>query len=414
MRIALISDIHYGKLATSHEFAIEGEPLSLGEIQNAKPLLQGAINILKNKYPDYLIIAGDLTSTGSPLEFKYCYQAILSLGQAIGVDSSKIFFCMGNHDVDWRITRLIDAYSTTNKYKNDDVELLKNFYQSCASSVSKDILSYEEYKHLHPNYTATWEKPFSGVIEDDSCVFFVLNSSYMSSHDQELKHGVLSVEQLSWFSKQAVEYKSINKFKIVLLHHHPYAYQNLLPSLDPSILEESGELSNICGNNGIELILHGHKHQPQAKTINQTGWLNPVTYICAGSLSVNVSERQQTIPNTLHFIDYHALHQIELKNYSYTPEDGWFPTKYCAATPVDDTMYLGKIPDINSVEKTIQNLPHNKSIEYDFLSSQNDNIKYITREILSQLIKKMHPTCELYQKDFDSFIIFSYEESNHE
>lgn len=412
MRIALISDIHYGKLATSCEFAIEGEPLKLGEIHNAKPLLQGAITILKDNRPDYLLIAGDLTSTGSPLEFKCCYKSIFDISQAIGVKASNVLFCMGNHDVDWRITKLIESYGPSDKYTNDDFRLLSCFYQSCASRVSTDILSYEECNRLQPNFTHVWEKPLSGVIEDDICVFFILNSSHLSSHDQELKHGVLSAAQLNWFSDQASKYKSSKKFKIVLLHHHPYAYTNLLPSLDASILEEGGELSNICGTNGIGLILHGHKHQPHAKTICQTDWLNPVTYICAGSLSVNVSERQQSIPNTLHFIDYIGSQQIELKNYSYTPEDGWFPSKDSTATPVDAIMYLGKSPDLNSIRKTLGALPLNKPISYDELFELNIDCRYIPNRMLLKLLEEAHPDCEIIRRKQTGFIVFNCEESN--
>lgn len=412
MRIALISDIHYGKLATSCEFAIEGEPLELGEIQNAKPLLEGAITILKGNRPDYLLIAGDLTSTGSPLEFKCCYKTIFDISQAIGVRASNVLFCMGNHDVDWRITKLIESYGPPHKYTADDFSFLSYFYQSCASHVSTDILSYEEYNSLRPNFSDTWEKPLSGIIEDDTCVFFILNSSHLSAHDQELKHGVLSASQLNWFSDLASKYKSSPKLKIVLLHHHPYAYENLLPSLDSSILEESGELSNICGTNGIELILHGHKHQPHAKTICLSDWLNPVTYICAGSLSVNVSERQQSIPNTLHFINYIGSQQIELKNYSYTPEDGWFPSKDSTVTPVDATMYLGKTPDLNSIRETLCTLPFNKPISYDELFTLNIDCKYIPNKILLKLLEEVHPNCEIYLKK-PGFIVYNNEENNY-
>jgi len=413
VRIALISDIHYGKLATSCELAIEGEPLALGEIQNAKPLLQGAIEVLKDNHPEYLLIAGDLTSTGSPLEFKCCYKSIYDISQAIGVEPSNVLFCMGNHDVDWRITKLIDSYGPLDKYRNDDYKLLSCFYQDHASRVSEDILSYEECNSLQPKFTDAWEKPFSGVIERNACVFFILNSSYLSSHDQELKHGVLSAAQLNWFSVQASKYKSSQKLKIVLLHHHPYAYPNLLPSLDPSILEEGGELSNICGTNGIELIIHGHKHQPQAKTICQADWRNPVTYICAGSLSVNVSERQQSIPNTLHFIDYQGFQKIELKNYSYTPEDGWLPSKNCTATPVDATMYLGKSPDPNSIMKTLSTLPINKVISYDALFKLNIDCRYIPNKMLLEYLEKAHPNCEIFPKNETGFIVFKCEEGSH-
>lgn len=411
MRIALISDIHFGKMATSREFAIAGEQLDLGEIQNAKPLLSGAIDVLKEDHPDYLIVAGDLTSTGSPLEFKYCYQMLSDICSQIDLPQNRILLCMGNHDVDWRITGILEKYKS-NAYTSNDYEFLQNSYQDYANCVSKNALC--ETSLQYREYSKYWTKPFTGIVEDDACIFFLLNSSHLSAHDQLLKHGSLSLEQLEWFKSEAIMHRSCRKQKIVVLHHHPYAYQNLHPSLDPSLLEESGELLNICGENGVELILHGHRHQPQAITIFETGWLNPVTSICAGSISVNVSERQQTIPNTIHCIECLSEKQIILKNYSYTPEDGWFPSKYSTATPVDAIMYLGRIPDIDSIKSTLRNLPHDKKISYQELFGYNDDIKYITRKNLEDLIKQAHPFCEIFYKEEDSFIIFGLEDIKSE
>ena len=102
MRIALISDIHFGAMSTTSELAVYGEPL-IGEVLNAKPLFQGLVETLKAENLDYLFIAGDLTSTGSPLEYKYCYQKILQLISEIGIEHDKTIFCFGNHDTDWRI-----------------------------------------------------------------------------------------------------------------------------------------------------------------------------------------------------------------------------------------------------------------------------------------------------------------------
>lgn len=409
MKIALISDIHYGKLATSHEFAIEGEPLALGEVQNAKPLLQGIIDILREEQPSTLLIAGDLTSTGSPVEFKYCYKTIMSLAEATNIDPSRILFCMGNHDVDWRITKITDSY--TANYINADRGHLESFYQQAAYTVAETTLQDKEFEKMYPKYLESWGKPFAGIVEYDDCIVFVLNSSFMSSHNQELKHGILSAEQLEWFSTHANTYKDINKLKIVLLHHHPRKYQNVLPQIDSSILEEGDELSNICGTTGIRLIIHGHRHQPQATTRNETGWINPVTYICAGSLAVNASERYQVIPNTFHIIDYQSEEQISLKNYSYSPEDGWFPTRNCTATPVDSVMLLGKDINPDKITDAVLKLPHNKNIDY---SSLDTDLKYLPNKTLSDMVQRLHPDSELFDKFPDHFLIYNHEEMRHD
>lgn len=403
MNIVLVSDIHYGKCATSEEFSIEGENMVLGEIQNAKPLLQGMIDVLKAENPDYLFVAGDLTSTGSPLEFKYCYQKIFELGKQIGIPPQNIVFCLGNHDVDWRITKAIDVFSK--EYCVDDHAFLKEFYQDMAYDVSRKVSLTE---NIHPFYKVTYDKPFTGVLEYSDCVVYVLNSGYMSAHNQEYKHGYLSIEQLRWFEKEAQKYRSSNKIKIVLLHHHPFNYAAPLPSLDISTLEEGSEFSDICGRNGIDLVLHGHRHQPQAKTRFETGWIKPVTFICAGSLSVNATDRYQIIPNTFHLISCQKSEEVVLRNYSYSPIDGWIPSSYTTGTPVDSIMWLGKIVSLEKAEAIIKKLPLNQKISYLSLEPE---LKYFPIKILMELIHKVHKEREIFGEFPNEVMIFNCKEA---
>lgn len=404
MKIALISDIHYGCLAATKEFAIEGEPLELGDVENAKPLLQGAIDIIAKEKPEYLFVAGDLTSTGSPIEFEYCYNLLLQLSSEIGVDSHKIIFCIGNHDIDWRTTKVVDTYH--NIIKSSDIALIRAQYQKMASTIAHDILNNGNHSQLCANYTIQWEKPFAGILEYDNCIVFVFNTSYSSSHLQNPKHGCIGSDQLNWFEENARKYKSTKKPKFALLHHHPRIYPNLIPSIDVSTLEEGGEFTNICGNNGISLVLHGHKHQPRAITQFETGWQNPVTFICAGSLSVNFSHRWQQIPNTLHIIDYISENFIELSNYSYSPIDGWKFSVDTDQTPVDGKMLLGQTIDISLVREKVRDLPTNSPILY---SSLDISLKYMPKKQLKGIIQEEHNLSEFFDAD-DKFIIFNNEE----
>ena len=378
MRIALISDIHYGELATCSEFALKGQDIKTGNVDSTNSLLRGVTEILKEEGPEYLLIAGDLTSGGRPVEFKYCYQTIEKLGEDIGVDPSKILFCIGNHDVDWGITSIADKFVTDDK---DDRNYMRNFYQYLASSVSVRVLKNQASQKLCPNYKDAWGTPFAGVVEYENCVMFVLNSGHLSAHNQEYKHGVLTTDQMHWFTKMAKEYQKCEKIKLVLLHHHPFNYPNYFPGLDISTLEEGANLSDICGKNGISLVLHGHKHQPAAKTRMESDWKNTVTFICAGSLSVDASERAKgEIPNTFHLIDYNSPNEIILKNYSYSMADGWSLATYSKATPVDGIMKLGRVVNPELVNKFIQELPPNQwipleNLDYELQSLTKNELK---------------------------------------
>ena len=385
MKIAFFSDIHFGKLAISSEYSVEGEALQDVEIENACSSLLGLKKILKEEKPDYLFIAGDLTSTGSPLEFEHCYQFISMISKEIGVLKENVLFCLGNHDIDWRITRIIDSYDG-NLYKNEDKEIIDCQYKKMARNIAIDILERECNRAIKPNYKEVFNAPFGGVVEFTDCIVFVLNTAVEGSHLQEPKHGSLGNDQIEWFKENAQKYSNNPKPKICLLHHHPRLYADYLRILDISNLEEGGEFVNICGCNNISLVLHGHKHQPHAITQHETDWKKPITFICAGSLSVNYSHRYNAIQNTFHIINYIRDDYIELKNFSYTPHMGWRPTKYSEATPVDSLMLLGRIICEKEARDIISKFPINTLIKYDEL---DEKLKYMPRIYLDQLIKSV-------------------------
>jgi predicted phosphodiesterase len=414
MRIALISDIHYGAMSTTNDLAIPGESMDMDDVSNnAKPFFQGLIESLKKEKPDYLFVAGDLTSTGSPLEFKNCYEKIFQLAKEVNIIQNNVILCLGNHDIDWRITRLIDLYKKNSKstYSNEDIDFLERNYHKMACSWAENEINKlpdTSTQFVHPYNKA----PLTGVIECEDCIIFVLNSGHLCSHDESKKHGSLSAEQLKWFKDSVKQYDSSEKIKIVLLHHHPVNYPFPLPGRDISTLEEGSELYEICGESGVALVLHGHRHHPKAKTVSESGWENPVTYICAGSLSVNAAHRLQgAIPNTFHVIEYNNHEQIILKNYEYSLTNGWTMTKdYRDEVPLEGYMLLGKpinVKDQTTIE-LIKKLPINKEIKF---GSLNNDLSYLCRHRLIELVEQTFCDCTIYPKQ-DHFIIFKPSEGD--
>lgn len=386
MRIALISDIHYGKMSTTSELAVWGEKLDIGEVQNAKPLFDGFVDILKEIRPDYLFISGDLTSSGSPLEFKNCYDKILNLAESVGILSSNIIFCLGNHDIDWRISSLADDYFLDENAKENIAYLRKKYLEL---SYAWSIPAEGNACNIRPRYNITHTTPLTGVSETNDFIIFVLNSAHLCVKDQEFKHGCLSLSQLDWFRTVVQQYEQSAKVKIVLLHHHPFNYEYPLVGLDISTLEEGAELLSICGEAGVDIVIHGHRHHPKAKTISQTGWKKPVTYICSGSLSVNASHRLSgQIPNTFHIIECNTPDQILLNNYTYKSHEGWLlNSTNCPETPIDGEMLLGKCIDEERATTIVKDLPINEKIEY---KSLHPDLRYLSIKKLNELIIRVN------------------------
>ena len=76
MRIALISDMHFGYFSRTAEFSVPGEPIQ-DESKGGHSLESELKDLLKDNGVEYLFVAGDMTSKGSPQEFHYCERKIL-------------------------------------------------------------------------------------------------------------------------------------------------------------------------------------------------------------------------------------------------------------------------------------------------------------------------------------------------
>lgn len=349
-RIALISDIHFGKFSRSVEFSVPGEDL-IDTSSGGQSLKESMVSLLKSQNIDYLCIAGDLTSQGSPQEFSYCENMVLDLAKDLNIPKNHILLSLGNHDTDWKISSLYEHFDSA--HPDFPLKLVKEKYQKIAAAASRTNLGeISEPPTLGP-------APYSGVIETDSFVMFMLNSGWCCTQDQEISRGQLEAVQLEWFEKESNKYRDLNKWKIVLMHHHPFNYSYPVHNADFSLLEEGSRFLEIAATNGFHLVLHGHRHHPRAETTQKNEWENPMTFICAGSFAVNASHRNGgSIPNTLHVIELtDEIGVLKLFNYEYTPTDGWIPfDKNRPAAPLDSKMMLGKLFSSEEITKAITKL----------------------------------------------------------
>lgn len=347
LKIALISDIHFGKYARTKEFAAPGQSIS-GETEGEAPLCEGLIEILKEQQVQYIFISGDLTSTASPHEFYYCSEKIASIADRAGIDKANIIWAVGNHDIDWNITSLANSYSSDDSY-----DIVKESYRKIAASAAH--FSANSFCKLSQAGSA----PLSGIRETDHFIVFVLNTALYCTHDQKFSHGKISVEQLNWFESAVKQYEGDKRWKIVLMHHHPQNYTYPTPIVDISALEDGSEFMQLVGQHGIDLILHGHRHHPYAVTKIESHWKRPATFICSGSLTVNAEHRSSgEIPNTFHIIELtDTVGILNLFNYEYNSAVGWRPlVTDDNKTPMDAKMMFGKVVDFETKKKKIEEL----------------------------------------------------------
>jgi predicted phosphodiesterase len=384
VRFALISDIHFGKFSRTKEFSVIGEPIQDNN-ETTKPLRSGLINILKDKNVDYIFVAGDLTSVGSPQEFYYCEQSILSIAKDIGISQDHVILGLGNHDIDWDISKIYKKYQETIT-DSSLLELIKCRYQLIAANSCACCL--EKFSNQF-SYGFKGPAPFSGLFECSDFIIFVLNTGWFCTHDQEFKHGKLSEEQIEWFQQKSKEYRTDKRWKIVLMHHHPFCYSYPVPLVDISMVEEGAHLLQAAAENGIDLVLHGHRHHPIALSRQESGWHKPITFICAGSLASNsVNRNNGEIPNTLHIVELEQEPGVlTLYNFEYCAAEGWTPIKgNRPATPLDSKMKLGRIFNQCTIDESIRKLAGKKIICWDDL---DDCLQFLEYDKLNQMVSTL-------------------------
>src|SRR6185369_2910346 len=350
MRIALIGDLHFGKLSVTQELTIPGESLD-DKTTGGMPLKAKFQQFLSENKADLLFVAGDLTSSGSPIEYLKCIEMLYATASSAGISKENVVLSVGNHDVDRQILKIADEINMNTEpcYPKLEVEQL---YQNIAAS-------HGQVHATHLNINSPGPFPFSGVLERDNLIIFLLNSGWLCSHRQEHKHGKLASEQLNWFRDKAMSFEKDKRWKIVLLHHHPFSYPFLAPAHDISILEEGAEFLEIVGASGVNLVCHGHRHHPKAYNESRDGWLNPVTFLCAGSFSVNAKHRASgTIPNVFHVLELTEESDkkiITVFSYQYSICEGWVPiASNCAETPIDHVMVFERYYNTEEAKRILE------------------------------------------------------------
>lgn len=283
MEILILSDIHFGKYSEHPE--LRNTPL---EQAFANSMAKGVSQVLhaNSLNPELLLVPGDLTSVGSPMEFRGSSNLLTCIRDELGISEEKLVLTYGNHDVDWQVCKVGGAEGPgASAYRELGAMVGSLFARPPAPDISGPV-------------------PGSGVYKLDSIALIVLNSAIHCYDNQTYAHGRIAEAQLQWLSSEVPQYMSDCEYKLAVIHHHLVNLPYPTPSPDISTLEEGANLLSAFSEIGIDIVIHGHRHHPIIHTTTQTGWSKPLTFICAGSFGVDASHRSNgQIPNTLHYLD---------------------------------------------------------------------------------------------------------------
>ncbi|MGD8911599.1 MAG: metallophosphoesterase [Candidatus Thiodiazotropha sp.] len=264
-----ISDLHFG--------------------QHDPNKVKAILGMTKEHQPDIICITGDIVNFPRN---KYFIQA-RNFIQELKNHCNNIFCTPGNHD----------ALFGLNKYKK-----------------------FIQYDVEYWNSVTIKEKEISifSINTTTKNLYHFNNSGYFSYQSQQRfkKH-------LNQAKKTLGSSKFERSYKIVLLHHHP------LPTLTSKYekvlyFKDSGKFLHIAGNELIDLVLHGHQHDPCYYSINFNAAHEEESMIIlsAGSATKKVNEdRNISATSQVHVVKIHPEQTlVESHNYDYA-SDSFFITR---------------------------------------------------------------------------------------
>ncbi|MEN6475870.1 MAG: metallophosphoesterase [Syntrophaceae bacterium] len=343
MTFLILSDLHFGALSVCKEFAPSNDPPP-GVMSGAVSMKESLVKVAAKENIDAILVSGDLTSKGSPEEFVGCLSTLNDIAVSLDVCSSRVIYTYGNHDVDWHISRIPAESSTPD---------IKDLYLKVGASVGDIVLPKFHYKDKGP-------VPGCGLVEAEGLRIYVVNSGYYCSHDQEYKHGKLGDQHRVWIEQHLGHSLESDKWHVMLLHHHPYNYCYPFEVEDISCLEEGAFLIDLIGKSGVDLVCHGHRHHPILFTEMRTGWVSPVTLLCAGSLAVNEQHRcKGEIPNLFHIVSLEKRLKNRaavgrVKSFQYSSAVGWQSVCYTPCVPLDAERRFADVYDFKRREDDIK------------------------------------------------------------
>jgi len=254
-----LSDLHFSR---EEEKDKEHHNFPLKSLGNNLELSDRLKKDFKDKYEKLAgaIVSGDLTWRAQPAEFQLVQDFLRKLCYEFEFGPNQIAVCPGNHDL---------GFSVDPSDKTKEIDVVGSKFREAYSTFYSNLFS------LAPNEFLSCGRRFlmsKAIPVEIAC----LNSSLLQQQKDAFQgHGFIGVNQMDDVATQMNWVADPDKpraYRIVVLHHH------LLPttfSADPeanypySVVLDAEALSRWIVKYRVDLVLHGHMHQPFCARISR-------------------------------------------------------------------------------------------------------------------------------------------------
>jgi predicted phosphodiesterase len=250
-----LSDVHFGR--GHHGFSLD--------LTDPRQKLSTLIaDDLQGKYGDVppaaVVLSGDLTWQGSVEEFGFVRGFIEELKSLFALTLPQFVVIPGNHDIQWA-DQDPDNYSKDMPVGRKQGEAEVNYREF-----------YKQVFGLPPNEFLSMGRRF--ILGNYVPLDIVGVNSALMEQKKFYGYGFVSREQLKGAAEKMGWDKPKPKLmhRMLALHHHVTpvsAVEELKYEKFYSLTLDAGQLTYMALDYGVDLIVHGHMHQPFASAISR-------------------------------------------------------------------------------------------------------------------------------------------------
>ncbi len=341
IQILHISDVHFGakfrndgKLEPMHRFVAGDYSRSL--IDHFRDEFSRRRSHFSQRSQDFFLVAsGDFAYTATEEEFSEARIFFNELQKTLEIPKNRIVFCPGNHDVNWDLSKI-----NKNKRFDNYLYFTKEFY-------GEDL-----YRELYP--LVTWDFSIGGERPNSSDIVSVVHfkeinlliCSFNSCvYENEQHHyGYISLHQQRRV-RDLIDNLDLsdNTARVACVHHHLHPYPESFIAteadghwIDMSTIRDGGLFEQFLERNHFDIVLHGHKHQPQLRETTVRDRSAPESVksliVCgAGSCGVAQSELPHSTGNHFELVEIvgrprtqgATFARVEWRELAYDPAAEW-------------------------------------------------------------------------------------------
>lgn len=246
--VLVLSDLHFSE--ANHEFAL------VGEVGNPDlfTILDSEIRTQLGGKPAAVLLAGDLTWEGSQNEFEIARTLVSTLQSVWDLHWSQVLAIPGNHDITW----------------------LSNGGQAGQPSGAQAEANYrafvsQAFKFPSPDHLCMGRRL---LLDNFVPVDLVAVNSCRLESEEYRGYGYVGADQLRYAFEQMGWTPGPDpgpRFRVLALHHHvvPVTPVEKLGAENYSLTLDAGQLLFMALEYGVDIIVHGHQHQPFAGGISR-------------------------------------------------------------------------------------------------------------------------------------------------